>query len=64
VPLESYNGIPQKQRILYVMRLHGHRNIKNTLIYTQLIDGIQEDEFLCRVAKNPAEIQELVEAGC
>jgi hypothetical protein len=46
------------------MRLHGHRNVKNTLIYTQLIDGIQEDEFLCRVAKNPAEIRELVEAGC
>lgn len=49
--------------ILYVMRLLGHRNIKNTLIYTQLIDGILEDEFVCKVAKNPNEIQELVEAG-
>jgi glycerol-3-phosphate responsive antiterminator len=49
--------------ILYVIRLLGHRNIKNTLIHTQLIDGIQEDEYLCRVAKNPTEIQELVEAG-
>jgi hypothetical protein len=49
--------------ILHVMRLLGHRNIKNTLIYTQLLDGIREDEFVCRVAKNPAEIQELIEAG-
>ena len=49
--------------ILYVMRLLGHRNIKNTLLYTQLMDCKNDDEFICKVAKAPSEIQELIENG-
>jgi len=37
--------------ILYVMRLLGHKNIKNTLIYTQLIEFEEDDGFVCKVAK-------------
>jgi integrase len=37
--------------ILHVMRLLGHKNIKNTLVYTQLIE-FKNDEFVCKVAKN------------
>jgi integrase len=36
--------------ILYVMKLLGHKNIKNTLVYTQLINS-KEDEWICKVAK-------------
>jgi len=49
--------------ILHVMQVLGHKNIKNTLIYTQLIKNIKEDEYICKVAKTPSEIQELIENG-
>jgi len=48
--------------ILHVMRQLGHRNIKNTLIYTHLID-FQEDEYHVRTAKTIEEACNLVEAG-
>jgi integrase len=49
--------------ILHVMRLLGHRNIKNTLLYTQLMEYKNDDEFTCKVARTPNEIQGLVEVG-
>ena len=49
--------------ILHVMRVLGHRNIKNTLLYTQLIKFKENDEFVCKVARKPEEIQELIEVG-
>jgi len=49
--------------ILYVMRLLGHKNIKNTLIYTQLTNFGNEDEYVCKVATSNEEIMELIEAG-
>ena len=48
--------------ILHVMRLLGHRNIKNTLVYTHLVN-FESDEFVSKVAKTVKEAQELVEAG-
>ncbi len=45
------------------MKLLGHKNIKNTLIYTQLVKFEEDDDFICKVAKTPEEIQELIEAG-
>ncbi len=48
--------------ILHVMQLLGHKNINNTLIYTQVIN-FESDEFHIRVAKNLGEDKELVEAG-
>jgi arginine/ornithine N-succinyltransferase beta subunit len=44
------------------MQLLGHRNIKNTLIYTHLV-SLESDEFICKVAKNVQEANELVESG-
>jgi hypothetical protein len=44
------------------MQLLGHKNIKNTLIYTQLIE-FKEDEFVCKVAKTVQEASELIENG-
>jgi hypothetical protein len=49
--------------ILHVMQLLGHKSIKNTLIYTQLIDFPEDDEFVCKVAKNVQEASQLIETG-
>lgn len=49
--------------ILHVMQVLGHREIKNTLLYTQLIKVEEDNEFICKVAREPREIQELIEAG-
>ena len=48
--------------ILHVMRLLGHKNIKNTLIYTQLVT-FEYDDFICKAAENVKEAKELIEAG-
>jgi hypothetical protein len=44
------------------MRLLGHKNIKNTLIYTQLVT-FQNDDYTCKIASNIREAAELIEAG-
>ena len=48
--------------ILHVMRLLGHKNIKNTVIYTQLID-VRSDEYICKTAETVDEAAKLIEAG-
>jgi hypothetical protein len=49
--------------ILYVMRMLGHKNIKNTLIYTQLLPFKEDDQFICKVATNVKEACELIQDG-
>ena len=44
------------------MRLLGHKNIKNTLIYTQLVT-FENDDYVCKAAANVKEATELIEAG-
>ena len=41
--------------ILHVMRLLGHKNINNTLIYTQLV-SFSDDDYVSRVAKDIKEL--------
>jgi hypothetical protein len=41
----------------------GHRNINNTLIYTQIVTFESKDQFHSAVAKTIEEAKELVEAG-
>jgi len=48
--------------ILHVMRLLGHRNINNMLIYTQLVN-FKDDEYISKVATNAKEACQLVEAS-
>ena len=48
--------------ILHVMKMLGHRNIQNTLLYTQLI-SFQNDDFFSATAKTVQDAQKLVEAG-
>jgi hypothetical protein len=47
---------------LHVMKMLGHKNIQNTLLYTQLI-SFENDDFHSATAKTVQEIQKLVEAG-
>jgi len=44
------------------MRLLGHKNIKNILIYTQLVT-FQNDDYTCKVKASIKEAAELIEAG-
>jgi hypothetical protein len=44
------------------MRLLGHRNINNTLIYTRLID-FKEDDYIARIAHSEQEVCQLIESG-
>ena len=48
--------------ILHVMKILGHKNIKNTLIYTQLVN-FEADEYVCKAAHNIDEAAKLIEAG-
>ncbi|MGF3572996.1 MAG: tyrosine-type recombinase/integrase [Candidatus Bathyarchaeia archaeon] len=48
--------------ILHVMRLLGHKNIKNTLVYTHLVD-FEADEYVSKAAWTLEEAQKLIEAG-
>ena len=48
--------------ILYVMRILGHKNIKNTLIYTQLVT-FQNEDYVCRAAADLKQATELIESG-
>jgi integrase len=48
--------------ILHVMRLLGHKNIKNTLRYTQLVD-FSEQDYISKVAWTLEEACKLVEGG-
>ena len=48
--------------ILHVMRVLGHKNITNTLRYTQLIQTT-DDDFITKVGKTVEEACKLIEAG-
>ncbi|HEX9862886.1 MAG TPA: site-specific integrase, partial [Candidatus Bathyarchaeia archaeon] len=47
---------------LHVMKMLGHRNIQNTLLYTQLI-SFENDEFRSATATTVQDAQKLIEAG-
>jgi hypothetical protein len=47
---------------LLVKQSLGHKQIENTLIYTQLIN-LNEDEWICKGATTKEEAIKLVEAG-
>jgi hypothetical protein len=46
---------------LHIMRMLGHRNINNTLKYTQLINT-EDDEFVSKVANTVEQARGLIEA--
>ena len=48
--------------ILHVMRMLGHKNIKNTLVYTHLID-FKAEEYTTKLTTDAEEASKLIEAG-
>ena len=49
--------------ILHVMQVLGHKNIKNTLLYTQLVSVGEDKGFICKIANTPTEAVVLIEDG-
>lgn len=49
--------------ILYVQQLLGHRQLKTTLKYTQLVQFPQDERYICKVARSVEEAKELIESG-
>jgi len=47
---------------VYTQRVLSHKNIKNTLIYIQLVN-FESDEYVAKVAKTLDDACQLVEAG-
>ena len=48
--------------IVYTQKVLGHKSIKNTLVYIQLVD-FEEDDYVAKVAESVEEACQLVEAG-
>jgi integrase len=48
--------------ILYVKNLLGHRDIKNTLVYTHLVN-FEEDSYIVKIASSINEFTKLLESG-
>lgn len=48
--------------ILHMMQFLGHRNIKNTLVYTHLLPQ-KDDEFVVKVARTLDDAKTLLECG-
>jgi len=49
--------------LLYVKQQMGHKNIETTLIYTQLTQFDEEEEYTCKTATNVKEATQLIENG-
>ena len=49
--------------ILFVKQQMGHRKIETPLVYPQLLQFNQDENFTCKVAKNQTEITQLIESG-
>ena len=56
-------GYHRTKDILHVMRLLGHKGIANTLIYTQLVEFEDDDEYCTAVASNVECARKLLETG-
>jgi integrase len=66
--IRTWGGTMEYHRtkdVLWVMKVLGHKNIKNTLIYIQLEEALFKDEidYVSKVAKSENEACVLIEAG-
>jgi integrase len=51
------------KEILYVKQQMGHKSLDTTLIYVQLLNLTEEDEYTCKTATTVKEATQLLEAG-
>lgn len=64
--LRHWKGTKEYHRtkdILHVKYILGHKNIKNTLVYTHLVQFTERDEYVSKIAKTDDEFAELIELG-
>jgi integrase len=63
--MRHYKGTMEYHKtkdILHVKQVLGHKNIKNTLVYTHLID-FKAEEYTTKIANNSEEACKLIESG-
>jgi integrase len=66
ITLRHFKGTMEYHKtkdILHVMTVLGHKNIKNTLIYTHLVKFAEKDEYISKVAHSVEEACELINKG-
>lgn len=61
--MECHHALSSNQRYPIHHEALGHKNIKNAMIYTQLIEFGAEEEYHVRVARTLKEACELAKAG-
>jgi integrase len=49
--------------LLHVKALLGHKDLRTTLRYTQLLEDLQDDEYTVKIATNVKEATDLLEHG-
>jgi len=49
--------------LLYIKQLLGHKDLRTTLRYTQLLENLGNDEYHCKTAKTINEATQLIENG-
>jgi len=49
--------------LLHVKKLLGHKDLRTTLRYTQLLDTLENDQYHCKTANNIKEATNLIENG-
>ena len=49
--------------LLYIKQLLGHKDLRTTLRYTQLLENLGNDEYHCKTAKTIKEATQLIENG-
>jgi integrase/recombinase XerD len=49
--------------LLYIKQLLGHKDLRTTLRYTQLLENLGSDEYHCKTAKTINEATQLIENG-
>ena len=51
------------KNIYLVKQKLGHSNIKNTELYAQIVDILEEDSFACEIAETTEQAKKLIENG-
>jgi hypothetical protein len=55
--------LKKTNNLLLVKQKLGHANINTTLLYTQIIDVLQEDSYTCEIAETTEQAKKLIENG-
>lgn len=55
--------LKKTNRIVYVQQKLGHKDIRKTLIYAQIIDVLEDDDFNVEIAQTVEEAKKLIENG-